>query len=78
MAVSEGEKEIRTIWQLSDELDEYKNLKNECMSKVLYFDVVENNNTIHGFCSERDEQIKLLKSKIKELTTKQYEIVLGL
>lgn len=63
----------KSIWQLMNEMDWLRDLKQECADNLGIKDSAKFLKWYSGYCDSRDTQIKELRSQINELGKKDYE-----
>ena len=70
--------EPKTIWQLMDNMDFLRNLKNECVNNL---NIVDSAKFLQGYiwyCDSWDSEIIELRDQISEMSKKEYETARGL
>lgn len=70
--------EPKTIWELMDNMDFLRNLKNECVNNL---NIVDSAKFLQGYtwyCDSWDAEIIELRNQISEMSKKEYETARGL
>ena len=71
-AVAE-ENKSQTIWELTTQMDELRNLKAECADNLWIADSAKFLKWMTWYCDSWDEEIISLRNQISELSKKDYE-----
>jgi hypothetical protein len=71
-AVAE-ENKSKTIWELTTQMDELRNLKSECADNLWIADSAKFLKWMTWYCDSWDEEIISLRNQISELSKKDYE-----
>jgi hypothetical protein len=71
-AVAE-ETKSQTIWELTTQMDELRNLKSECADNLWIADSAKFLKWMTWYCDSWDEEIISLRNQISELSKKDYE-----
>ena len=71
-AVAE-ENKSQTIWELTTQMDELRNLKSECADNLWIADSAKFLKWMTWYCDSWDEEIISLRNQISELSKKDYE-----
>lgn len=67
------ETKSQTIWQLTTQMDELRNLKAECADNLWIADSAKFLKWMTWYCDSWDEEIISLRNQISELSKKSYE-----
>jgi Tfp pilus assembly protein PilO len=67
------ESKSKTIWELTTQMDELRNLKAECADNLWIADSAKFLKWMTWYCDSWDEEIISLRNQISELSKKSYE-----
>lgn len=67
------ENKSQTIWELTTQMDELRNLKSECADNLWIADSAKFLKWMTWYCDSWDEEIISLRNQISELSKKDYE-----
>jgi len=67
------ENKSQTIWELTTQMDELRNLKSECADNLGIKDSAKFLKWMTWYCDSWDEEIISLRNQISELSKKDYE-----
>ena len=67
------ETKSQTIWELTTQMDELRNLKSECADNLWIADSAKFLKWMTWYCDSWDEEIISLRNQISELSKKDYE-----
>lgn len=75
---SQTEESSKSVWQIIDEMDWLRDLKQECSDNLNIEDSAKFLQSMPWYCDSWDEEIKSLREQANEMQKKWYEKALGL
>ena len=75
---SQIEENNKSVWQIIDEINRLRDLKQECSDNLNIEDSAKFLKWMAWYCDSRDEEIKSLREQANEMQKKWYEKALGL
>lgn len=67
------ENKSQTIWELTTQMDELRNLKSECADNLWIADSAKFLKWMTWYCDSRDAEIIELRNQINQMSKKDYE-----
>lgn len=75
---SQTEENNKSVWQIIDEINWLRDLKQECSDNLNIIDSAKFLKGYSWYCDSWDEEIKSLREQANEMQKKEYEKALGL
>lgn len=75
---SQTEESSKSVWQIIDEMNSLRDLKQECSDNLNIEDSAKFLKWMTWYCDSWDEEIKSLREQANEMQKKWYEKALGL